>query len=263
MNRSLKIFLACALGALVGSLVALESNHYFWWVGLLAGGLIGYLSYEFGAVVRAIATAWQKTFGNFRLAWRKGWLVEALVMVCLGINVLIVSKIVVILITWLTPAEPLNIGIFGSPVFSWFSLPGALLVAFVSFKSVLLPEFNLSKSRLFLRQFNPLSVFVYYPLYGLWRAIMHTPAFARWLGSRGPALRLFSQRVMLFVKRVFVQIHSDIRLLCAIDAAVGAGLGYSFESVIIGAVCGGLFGVLNYQVVTKWLLKLEHNGTSA
>lgn len=53
-----KVFIASALGAFIGSLVALQLNAYLWWLGLIAGGLVGYLSYEFKAVLRAIPVAW-------------------------------------------------------------------------------------------------------------------------------------------------------------------------------------------------------------
>ena len=58
-NRTLKIFIACALGAGIGSLIALEMHKYFWWIGLLVGGFVGYLSYESKKVVEASKKAMQ------------------------------------------------------------------------------------------------------------------------------------------------------------------------------------------------------------
>ncbi|MBU2263363.1 hypothetical protein KJ750_01765, partial [Patescibacteria group bacterium] len=60
MERTLKIFLSCALGAGIGALTALQLNQYFWWIGMLFGGFIGYLSYEIKQVLAAIPLAWQK-----------------------------------------------------------------------------------------------------------------------------------------------------------------------------------------------------------
>jgi hypothetical protein len=57
MDRTLKIFVSCAFGAGIGTLVALEMHTYLWWIGLLVGGFTGYLSYEFKAVVYAIPRA--------------------------------------------------------------------------------------------------------------------------------------------------------------------------------------------------------------
>jgi hypothetical protein len=59
-----------------------------------------------------------------------------------------------------------------------------------------------------------------------------------------------------FAKEIFVEIHSDIRLLCGVDAAIGAGIGYFTDNTLIGALAGGLFGVLNYYLISIKLLKL-------
>lgn len=63
MDRVLKIFIACALGAGIGTAVALQLHPYFWWVGLITGGLVGYFSYEFKAVCRAVPQAWKEVVG--------------------------------------------------------------------------------------------------------------------------------------------------------------------------------------------------------
>ena len=61
-----------------------------------------------------------------------------------------------------------------------------------------------------------------------------------------------------FVKYFFILIHSDELTLCAVDAAIGASLVYFWfaGSPLTGAVTGGLFGILNYEVVSKRLLKI-------
>ena len=46
-----------------------------------------------------------------------------------------------------------------------------------------------------------------------------------------------------------------MRLLCGIDAMLGAGIGYLAGSAIIGALDGGLVGVFNYAIVTELCLK--------
>jgi len=74
MERTLKIFISCALGAGIGTLVALELNHYFWWLGLLAGGLVGYLSYEFKMIVSATRQSWHNVIAykldTAKIFWR-------------------------------------------------------------------------------------------------------------------------------------------------------------------------------------------------
>ena len=58
----------------------------------------------------------------------------------------------------------------------------------------------------------------------------------------------------LFLKHLFLLIHSDMRVLCMTDAALFAGVGYFLGSALWGAILGGLFGVLNYKVVSEYIL---------
>ena len=66
MNRSLKIFMACVLGGGIGSFVALQFTSHFWFLGLIAGGIVGYFSYDLNAVAVATWEVWDKIIGfNF------------------------------------------------------------------------------------------------------------------------------------------------------------------------------------------------------
>ena len=60
----------------------------------------------------------------------------------------------------------------------------------------------------------------------------------------------------LFFKNVFILIHSEFRLLCGVDAAIGAVIGYFAGYVIVGLIVGGILGVLNYELISRRWLKL-------
>lgn len=60
-----------------------------------------------------------------------------------------------------------------------------------------------------------------------------------------------------FLWKLFKLIHSDVRVLCLIDGAIGGVIGYLFGQPLIGAVFGAAFGMLNYRVVSIWWLKLK------
>ena len=51
-----RIFLACFFGAFIGTLIA-EELGYFWILGALSGGLVGYLTYNIREVISAIPKA--------------------------------------------------------------------------------------------------------------------------------------------------------------------------------------------------------------
>ena len=58
------------------------------------------------------------------------------------------------------------------------------------------------------------------------------------------------------VWRVFKLIHSDMRVLCMTDAALGALAGYYLGSALIGGFIGAGLGWVNYQLVSVRWLKL-------
>ena len=78
-KKRLKIFISCALGAGIGTIVALGVDQYFCWIGFFVGGLVGYLSYEFNTVIEASQKTWRKVTEwkpdkelwrlKFELAW--------------------------------------------------------------------------------------------------------------------------------------------------------------------------------------------------
>ena len=61
----------------------------------------------------------------------------------------------------------------------------------------------------------------------------------------------------VFARKLFIQIHSEMRLLCMTDAFLGAVVGFFAGSVLLGAISGGLLGLLNYEIVSIRILKLN------
>ena len=59
---------------------------------------------------------------------------------------------------------------------------------------------------------------------------------------------------ILFLWTLFKFIHSDMRLLCGVDALLGAAVGYAAGSALVGVMGGGALGVANYALITeRWL----------
>jgi len=42
-----------------------------------------------------------------------------------------------------------------------------------------------------------------------------------------------------------------------VDAMLGTVVGYFYGNALIGALAGGIFGVINFEIVSKRLLKLK------
>ena len=68
-----KIAIACLLGAMICTAIALAFTPQYWWLGLLsgiaAGFITGYVSYDIKGVVLAVPKAWQQTVRHCRNGW--------------------------------------------------------------------------------------------------------------------------------------------------------------------------------------------------
>ncbi len=88
---------------------------------------------------------------------------------------------------------------------------------------------------------------------GSWWLISNAPKGAKVVGHY---VALVFSLVGLIIAEVFRLIHSELRLLCAVDAGIGAAIGYFTGNPLIGAVAGGLLGVVNYEIITIRVMKL-------
>lgn len=256
-HRSLKVFIACFLGGCIGSVVALEVSKYLWWVGLLVGAAVGYLSYEFKEVVRAIPLAWHRV-----MHWhpdRKFWknfgyfffrICSVYATFLFGFFILMYS------IVAMSHADKKEMVYLFVNMFVLTSLTLSAATALAIGWSTRLEEEvqrNRRELKTLLYKANPIIVYLYYvPKYtaiGIWFVVCCIPYFFVSIG-RGFA------KLGLFVWTVFKLIHSDIRLLCAVDAAIGVCVGFFLGSAIFGGLAGGLWGVLNFEILSKRVLKL-------
>jgi hypothetical protein len=261
MNRSFKIFVACALGGGVGSFVALQFTSHFWFLGLIFGGAVGYFSYDLNAVVAAVREAWGKVIG-FSLSKKSIFDAIPLLTVVIFLG----------LILWISMREnngqPALIGKriqVGIALLFFFSLFSAIPKAFSADREARKKGANFTESeeafsKTLALYFNPLAIFSVTPVWGLWQCLKCGAKFLafcwRLCKYYWPFIPIALITLGKFTWMIFILIHSEIRLLCMLDAAIGAGIGYFLDSALIGALAGGAFGVFNYQVITKWWLKL-------
>ena len=106
----------------------------------------------------------------------------------------------------------------------------------------------------FAKMFNPFFIFFWYTPKYLLLGVWYLFKGIWWLVRRGiPGAAVVIAR---FSWHLFKLIHSDERLLCGIDAAIGVLIGYFTGNALIGALLGGLFGVLNFEIMSKRVLKV-------
>lgn len=264
MNRSLKIFLTCACGAGIGTLIALQLkqqyNLNFWAliIGMIFGGLTGYIFIEFKEFVKAIPQAWQMT----RHLW------QGMAKRFIHLYHILANREIYKTILYLVPAVVLvsanlfflNIvfpvskeGFFESPGWNLFLII-TLIALFVTllcvFFTVVIDQeyyFFTDDAKDICKKCiiycNPIAVFIYWPLRGIWEEL-------------GKLVYLNWQIITTFFKNLFILTHSDWRLLCAIDCMIGVCIGFACGNAIIGALAGGIFGLANYELFSVRILKL-------
>ena len=233
------IFIACAFGALIGGLFARSVSSEFWWTGMPIGGLVGYLAIDFGAVVRAIPRAWRAAYGGFHLRSAVSVTVRAVLTGVFGIINIFLPVVATTVVMWNIPVlhDWLQPHSFIREMALMVSVLGGLGFTVLSFGEC--SRGVLTFREIFVK-INPFVVHAFgiaFVIYGL----------------------------AMFTKYLFVEIHSKRRLLCMMDAALGVGLGYLVDyglaGLVIGTIAGGLFGLLNFEVVSKRWLGIVPNGS--
>lgn len=259
MEKQIRIFLACAFGAGIGALIALKIAGLFWWVGMLVGGFTGYLFYNLAVIGQAIKIAWWQT-----VAWRPSkearMLFGSSVLAALSFSAS-VSIGLLLLISFLSPASRDLSGtvqwvgttlLVSWVFFSWLFYTNNLDSLGDHKKSLTeIVEENLEGAK----KDNPFwgtCLLIWLFLRGLWALIQWSPQGVR-------VLYRIMMGVGRFIKTVFVLIHSDPRLLCGCDAAIGATIGYFVGNPLIGALAGGIIGVLNYEIISVRLFHLTES----
>lgn len=268
-----KVFVAVVLGSAIGGLTALKLNLFLvWWLGLglgaSLGGVVGYASFEFREVIRAVRTVLQRFKGR-----RIG--VDRLARRTL-IALMELSICVTIFITGATMLGALG-GIVAAmagdlhPLLAASGVLGAVLVAIACREALERDNMVFRKREPTLRELgqeiflsSPFSLFTYHLFLALRKVIQGAPKYiplviaAVWVMAVG--IPKAGALIISFIKEVVVLIHSELRLLCFVWAFMGSLLVFLLDSVLLGAVLGGLLGSFNHYLVGVQLLGLHKNG---
>lgn len=272
-RESQKVFLACAVGAGIGSFVALEVSAMFCWVGFLLGGFVGYLFYEWKEVIKAVPKAYRVAAGyQFPARYFEccKWASFALLSFHFWIVALLFCLISSGPQNW---RESLFAGVVSGVIF-WmfctFGFCGIILATWKedekqSIKDGVEKEIAREKENQ-ISTIKYISLYLFPPLtfmYLLRDIVLITlfvakriPSFSVWFFN-GCLLvaREWGSFWKKFLWNLFLRIHSEMRLLCGIDAFIGTVIGYFVGSALMGALAGGIVGVFNYAIVTELCLK--------
>lgn len=273
-----RIAWACFLGGFIGALVALQFKPNLMWVGVVVGGLVGYVSYSYRQIINAAKIVWNRM--PERRDLHDMWLwVKIGLMICLP-NVILCGIAIVALIAFcgvvtfdvpFAMGEIKSDGILMSARLQyshpyWYYLGGTLLVY------AMLGVLNMIVSlRMFRQGFNReememirfaqkiclgatpgfLAVCIPVVVFLLGMGLL---TFA-WIGVLW-VIQWLGGLLGKLVGGTFILIHSDARLICGTDAALGAFIGFSLNNALVGGITGALIGVLHYKFASMYFNKL-------
>lgn len=270
-TRSLQVFVAVALGIFTGLFGALTFTPALgpWWAlawagGALGGGILAYLLYDPIGVLRAIPEACRKArdqlFGtwptrhNLSIAVRS-WIIQTLVfnflfswlpLICLAstwIDSFLDGKFTLVYFC-------LSCGLWGlivvflSCVLAFGLWKDGITKSDETMKAAYLKDCRDAKEIAWYVS-PPMVLFIWIP-YGLYRGLC--------------GISLACCAVPTVVWQMYVLIHSQARLICFADAAFSVALFYFFESIpvaALAAVLGGLWGVVNYRFVSRYVCHVQ------
>ncbi len=237
--HGLRIFIASAFGALMGYFASFEVLPWLgfstslWPLCTLLGGLVGHLAYDPLQLLHGIKSAWVETTN-----WQRNWrFVGTLALSCLFVELLVVQICAAGFgLLWLT----------GNPVSTKESYETVIML------SLSMTFFSLLASLLLVGDKNPQAK--------AWDVVRFVSPFHHDYAPYA-LLRVMPSIVLTivvsvarFVKHVFVFIHSEARTTCFSGGLMGTAVGVMTGSWLIGAIAGGIIGLVSYELIGKRLL---------
>lgn len=254
-----KIAVACFIGGALTVAVALALTPQYWWFGLMAGIAGGYISYEFREVLKAIPVAFRAA-----TSWHPPqhyWAAVGWTMLAMSSAMTWIVGIFVVgdMVGFTTVAASRS---YGEWVDEWLRVYSILLMILggysLLFYGALLVKASSEYNAFQTKTFRMVSYYISPPLVFFW----HLPRGIVWM------LRRFPRVAVAFAWHLFKLIHSQKRVLCAIDGSLGGATSYIWlvpasatlaEQAML-VVCGGLlgstFGMVNWEIVSKRILHL-------
>ncbi len=289
-NKPLMIGLSCAIGSGIGVLLAAH-YHVFWWVGVLVGGLAGYLVYDIKHLIAMIPIAWKyaveavkknRTKERRKINWKSiGKDAGSIFLYIYGLVMpaLFVATVTVKLDTYL--GHPTNAT---NAIVCWVTVLGLLSGAALSVFSNAAyaaeikstdPKNKLDRNGLLVKIWGIGFILRFLEKRAraiVWLTLVNCLIAYLYILPRSFFLIAFyylPKEVLICIKRVVIfacrfiwkfikLIHSDVRMIVAFDSMVGGTIGhFCHDNIWIGMLTGAVFGVVNYLVIALWAMKLK------
>lgn len=255
-NRTLKVSITCALAALIGAFIGIEYDYSII-IGMLAGGITGYLFWEAPTVFKAIPIAYKnaKMEPPEKMSTIK---IEIKNFIYLSLAALQLGLMFIFMFLLMFVKQ--GISIFNTVQFVYASLSeipilgiGEVIMASAIGAVVLYGNDHDEKISLVRMQkradfvfkyLNPVAApftVSYYIVYGLVRLLAFIVEYLKFTFKT--FIPWIFSIIWRFIRNLFLLIHSEERVLCFTYAAISAGVGVFFHSAFLAAIIGAGTGV--------------------
>lgn len=275
-----KVAIACFIGGFICAGVTLAVNPVFWWLGLIAGVASGYLAYEFRETLQAVPRAWQSAQRGSGIVWQK---TRELFRECflrphpcwhLSAGLFILTY----LLFWhLCPFEgfaQIGLVLTVSYLVSYVCIGMLKLLSIWGAQNKGYYSVNFAKEHYYTITDSLVSITYRDLLYWTAQGVSNLFILFAWKIWKGTAIGIYKAICFAgrFLKNLFILIHSNKRLLCAIDGAIGGTIARIYLAspamtiwektllCVFGGVIGAVIGVANHEVVSKRILRVPING---
>jgi hypothetical protein len=250
--------MALLCGGFVGAFVSLDLAARFaygpmlWPFGTLLGGLIAWIIVDFRDFMSGVRRSYYKVIDwkPNRAYWKAYFLVFGGLCV-LYTNVVLVLGVIVVCTV---PSDGVLFGL------AFAGIGEAMIVLLSAFFALtFITRDSATSDAAYCNQLEQNNLFG-------WKLIVWTNPIGAlhgaylccvWAAVRTPYATAVCVRITkAFIFEVFIHVHSERRMICFVDATLGAAAGYFLGSALVGAFVGVLLGIANYEIVSKRWLKI-------
>lgn len=234
-TRTLKVLSAILIGGLMGMVIMTSMAPNWWPLGLVVGFLGGYLSYDFRTMTQAVPKAWQTA---------RGWNYKAVTGVAKQVFLIFVILVFTVASFFTAPifigiVTEANNYLAGNRVWALVFYIMFVILFFKTYLNIIYEKVKIDGSLDWrnLWDFNPVKIY----FWDMPRVLVLE------------AIPLSARFTWHFIRLI----HSELRLLCGLDAALCSMVfHYAGNNMILGLFVGLACGLLQFEILSKRVLKV-------
>ena len=262
-KKSLSDLLGCAIGAFVGTLIAIEIHSrfilgaYFWILGAFAGGIIGWFIGEFNELYTSVVRSYREVVNwkPDKIHWEATFSLIAGFVAC-ALSSGLLAFMTFSFIPEKRPIVTMSVAITLVPCMAVFVVTSLATVGF-SICAMVSLFCNVRKNKddiklgLALLKFgNPIVL----PFFGIWLVASYIWQNGTRIVNKIISMTYFvGNEIVQFSVRAFIYAHSEKRRIRFVGAFLGTVIGFFFGSAILGAVAGIIAGGISREIAIRWL----------